>query len=143
MPSTVARRMSASIGSRVGTLPEVLADLTGPLGDRVRTGLLETSIITQLGGSLRQIRDTWRASKEAMGGIVPESWLEWGLGEEGDRAPRSQRPTCWLRTTPLPLTPAEAQQKLGKLVNQGKHAAHTASLDQLPDTARPSGPGDP
>ena len=75
--------------------------------------------------------------------IVSESWLEWGLGEEGDRAPRSQRPTCWLRTTPLPLTPAEAQQKLGKLVNQGKHAAHTASLDQLPDTARPSGPGDP
>ena len=33
LPSTEARRMSASIGSRVGTLPEILADLTGPLGD--------------------------------------------------------------------------------------------------------------
>ena len=37
----------------------------------------------------------------------------------------------------------KAQQKLGRLVNQGRHAAHTASLDQLPDTAHPPGPGDP
>ena len=33
LPSTEARRMSASIGSKVGILPEVLTDLTGPLGD--------------------------------------------------------------------------------------------------------------
>ena len=32
---------------------------------------------------------------------------------------------------------------MGKLVDQGRHAAHTASLDRLPDTARPPGPGDP
>ena len=37
----------------------------------------------------------------------------------------------------------ETQQKLGKLVNQGRHAAHTAMLDQLPETSRPQGPGDP
>ena len=37
----------------------------------------------------------------------------------------------------------KAQQKLGKLVNRGKHAAHIASLDQLPDTTRPPEPGDP
>ena len=43
----------------MGILPEVLADLTGPLGDRVRRGLPESSIIAQLGGSLREIRDTW------------------------------------------------------------------------------------
>ena len=55
LPSTVARRMSASIGSRVGILPEVLADITGPLGDRRRTGLPETSILAQLGGSLGEI----------------------------------------------------------------------------------------
>ena len=63
LPLTAVRRMSAFIGSRVGTLPEVLADLTGPLGDRVRTGPPETSIIAQLGGSLREIRDTWGVSK--------------------------------------------------------------------------------
>ena len=27
-------------------------------------------------------------SKEEMAGIVPESWLEWGLVAEGDQAPR-------------------------------------------------------
>lgn len=37
----------------------------------------------------------------------------------------------------------KSQQKLGKLANQGRHAAHTASLDLLPETARPAGPDDP
>ena len=37
----------------------------------------------------------------------------------------------------------KAQHMLGKLVNQSRHAAHTASLDQLPETARPPGPDDP
>ena len=36
----------------------------------------------------------------------------------------------------------KAQQKLGKLVNQGRHAAHTARLEQLSETARLPGPGD-
>lgn len=35
------------------------------------------------------------------------------------------------------------QHKLGKLVNQGRYIACTASLDQLPETARPPGPGHP
>ena len=35
------------------------------------------------------------------------------------------------------------QHKLGKLVHQGRQAAHTASLDQLPETERPPGPDDP
>ena len=68
--------MSASIRSRVGIPPEVLADLTGPLGDRVRRGLPESNIIAQLGDSLRKSRDTWEGTKEAMAGIVLESWLE-------------------------------------------------------------------
>ena len=37
----------------------------------------------------------------------------------------------------------KAQQKLGKLVNQGRHAAHISSLEELPETARPPRPGDP
>ena len=80
--------MSASIGSRVGTLPEILADPTGPLGDRERMVLSETIIIAHLGDSLREIQDTWGVSKGAMAGIVADSWLEWGLGEEEDRPPR-------------------------------------------------------
>lgn len=53
--STQARRNHASIGSRVGILPEALADLTGPIEDRVRRGLPESSIVPQLGGSFRGI----------------------------------------------------------------------------------------
>ena len=41
------------------------------------------------------------------------------------------------------VTTRKAQHKLGELVNQGRHAAHTGSLDQLPETARPPGPDDP
>ena len=51
--------MSVPIGSKVWILPEVLADPTGSLRDRVRRELPESSIIAQLGGSLREIRDTW------------------------------------------------------------------------------------
>ena len=29
-----------------------------------------------------------RVTKEEMAGIVPESWLKWGLGAERDPAPR-------------------------------------------------------
>ena len=79
-------------------LPEVLADLTGSVRDRVRTGLPESNIIAQLGGSLREIRDTWGVTKEAMAGIAPESWLEWGLGAEGGLASRTDLP----RATPSP-----------------------------------------
>ena len=35
------------------------------------------------------------------------------------------------------------QQKLDKVVTQGRHVAHTALLEQLPETANPPGPYDP
>ena len=52
LPSTETRRMSVSIGSGVEILREVLAELTGPLGDRAKSRLPESSIIAQLGGNL-------------------------------------------------------------------------------------------
>ena len=73
-------------GSRVGTLPELIADLTGPLEDRVRRGLPESNITAQLGGSMGKVRVTWGVTKGSMAGIVPESWFKWGLGAEGDLA---------------------------------------------------------
>ena len=91
MPSAEARRMFASIGSKVGTLPEVLADLTSPLGNRVRRGLSESRIIAQLGGNLREIRGTWGVTKEEMARIVPEPRLELGLGAEKDAAAGPQK----------------------------------------------------
>lgn len=65
-PSTEARKISAAIGSRFGILPEVPADLTSPLGGRVKSGLPESSTTAQLGRSLRGIRDTWEVPKGAI-----------------------------------------------------------------------------
>ena len=110
----------------------------------MRMRLPETSIITQLGGSLREIRDTWGVSKEAMAGIVPESRLEWGLGEEGDRASRPPEADMLAAHDAVTTNSLKAQQKLGKLVNQGKHAAQTHSLVRsAAGHGTPSGTGRP
>ena len=72
----------------MGTLPEVIAEPTGPLEDRLRRGLPESNITAQLGCRLGKVRVTWGVTKGAIAGIVPESWLEWGLGAEGGLASR-------------------------------------------------------
>ena len=78
-----------------------------------------------------------------MAGIVTESWLEWGLGAEGDAAPRPPEIDMLVAHDTVTTNSRKAQHKVGKLVDQGRHAAHTASLDQLPQTARPPEPDDP
>ena len=42
--SAEARRMSASVGSLVTTVPAVLADLSGSLGEKVRRNQLESEL---------------------------------------------------------------------------------------------------
>ena len=78
-----------------------------------------------------------------MAGIAPESWLEWGLGAEGDAAPRPPEVDMLVAYDTVTRNSRKAQHKLGKLVNQGRRATHTASPDQLPETARPPEPDDP
>ena len=68
---------------------------------------------------------------------------EWGLGAEGGQPPRTPEVNMLAAHDAVTTNSTTAQQKLGKLVNQGRHAAHTALLDQLPETSRPQGPGDP
>ena len=80
---------------------------------------------------------------EAMAGIVPESWLEWSLGAEGDQAPRTPKADMLAAHDAVTTNSTRAQQKLSNLVNHGKHAAYTALLDQLPETSRPQGQGNP
>ena len=90
-----------------------------------------------------EIRDTRGVMKEATAGIVPKSWLERGLGAEGDLASRPPEADMLAAHNAVTNISRKAQQKLGKLVNHGRHAAHTASLKQLPETARLPGPGNP
>ena len=135
--------LTGPLGIRVGTLPEVPADLTGPLGDTLRRWFPESITIAQRGNSLREIRDTRGVSQEAMAGIAPESWLEWGPGAEGDLAPRPPEADMLTAHDATSTNSRKVQQKLGKLVNQRRHAACAASLEELPETARPTGPADP
>ena len=64
-----------------------------------------------------------------MAGIVPKSWLEWGLGEEGDWAPRPPEADMLAVHDAVTTNSWKAQQKLGKLANKGRHDVHTVSLD--------------
>ena len=70
----------------MGILQGVLANLAGPLRDQVRRGLHGSSIKAELGGSLREIRDTTEVTKEAMAGVISAPWLEWGQRAEGSLA---------------------------------------------------------
>ena len=65
--------MSASIGSMVATVPEVLADLSGAIGEKVRRGLLDSDLVRRMWKSVRDFRDVHGVSEEAMANIVPES----------------------------------------------------------------------
>ena len=127
--------MSASIGSSVGALPEDIADLTGPLGDGMRRRLPESNVIAQLGGSLREIRDTGGVTKEPMTGIIPESLLEWGLGAEGDLASTAPEADTLAAHDAVTTNSRKTQQKIGKLDKQGRNAAYTALLEQLPENS--------
>ena len=77
LSSAEARRMSVSVGSLVATVPEVLADLFGAIGNNIR-GELPYS-------DLRDLRDVHWVPKEAMPNIVLESWRDraFRAGEQG------------------------------------------------------------
>ena len=109
--------MSASIGGKVGILPEVLADVTVPVGNRMRKGLPESRIIAQLGGSLREIRDTWAVTKEEMAGIVPGPRMQWGLRAERDAAPKSPEIDMLAAQDAVTINSQKAPHKLAKFVN--------------------------
>lgn len=133
--------MSASIRIRVRILPQALTDLIGLLGEWVRRGFPDSSIIAPLGGSLRDIRDTWGLTKDAMAGSP--RILESALGVEGRQAPSPPEANMLATHHVVSTNSRKAQQTLGKLVNQGRHAVHKASEDQLPETERPPGRDDP
>ena len=69
--------------------------------------------------------------------------MEWGLGAEGDLASRPPEANTLAAHDAVTTNSRKDQQKLGKLVNQGRYAAYIASLEQLPETARPPGHGEP
>ena len=76
LSSAEARRVSASVGSLVATVPEVLADLSGAIEDKVRRELPAPDLVRRIWRSVRDLRDMHGVSEEAMANIVLENWLD-------------------------------------------------------------------
>ena len=57
LSSAEAQRMSASVGSLVATVPEVLGDLSGAIGNKVRRGLPDSDLVQRIWNSVRDLRD--------------------------------------------------------------------------------------
>ena len=62
--------MSASVESLVATLPAVLADLSGSLGEKVRN-LPGSELVTSIWEGVRGLRDDGGGTEEEMGEVVP------------------------------------------------------------------------
>ena len=143
LSSAEARRMSASVGSMVAMVPEVLADLSGTIGEKIRGGLPDSDLVRRIWKSIRYLRDVHGVLEEAMATIVPESWR--------DRVFRAgEQNASWQSIAEgLPAHDAEttssskAQYRLGKLVNRVRYDRYVASLEQLPETNPPRGTGNP
>ena len=107
LSSAEARRMSASVGSLVATVPEVLADLSGAIGDKVRRELPDSGLVRRIWNSVRDLRDVHGVSEEAMANVVPKSWRERTF-RAGEQVPQgNQMQTCCLHTTPKLSAPAK------------------------------------
>ena len=92
MSSAEARRMSASAGSLVVTLPAVLADLSDSLGEKGRRSLPGSELVTSIWEGVRGLRDDGGVTEEEVGELVPQGWMdkafrpeELSLSENSDR----------------------------------------------------------
>ncbi|CAM9184186.1 unnamed protein product [Scytosiphon promiscuus] len=54
LPSAVSRRLSASLGNMIGTLPAVIASLRGPLGESAKQKLPDTDFVQRIGKTIRK-----------------------------------------------------------------------------------------
>ena len=144
LASAEARKMSASVGSLVATVPEVLAGLSGAIRDKARRELPDSDLVRRIWNSIRGLRDAHGVSEEAMANIVLEGWRDKSF--RGVEQEVSGRPVAEV----LPahhvesISSSKAQHGLGKLVNRVCHERYVASLDQLPvETTTQRGTGNP
>ena len=143
LSSAEARRMSASVGSMVAAVTEMLADLSGTIGEKVRRELPDSDLVRRIWKSIRDVRDEHGVSEEAMATIAPESWRDRAF-RAGEQSASGQSiaevlPAHDAETT----TSSKAHYGLGKLVNRVRFDRYVASLEQLPETNPPRGTVDP
>ena len=105
--SAEARRVSASVGSLVAIVPEVLADLPGAIRDKVRRELLDSNLVRRIWHNVRDLRDVHGVSRESMASIVPESWRDRVFEHDSKVPQRNQLQTCCPHTMPKLSAPAK------------------------------------
>ena len=134
LSSAEARRMSASVGSLVATVPEVLADLSGAVGNKVRRELPDSDLVRRIWNGVRDLRDVHGVSEEAMANIVPESWRDRAFRSEEQGASGQSVADVLPAHDAEAISSSKAQHRLGKLVNRVHYERYVSSLDQLPVT---------
>ena len=126
----------------MATVPEVLADLSGPLGENIRRELPNSDLVRRIWSSVRDLRDIHGVSEEAMANVVPESWRNRSFHANEEiyswQSDVEVLPACDGET----ISSHKVQHKLGQQVNRLRYQRYVASLDQLPEEAGPSGSND-
>ena len=134
--------MSASVGSLVATVPEVLAELSGAIGNKVRRELPDSDLVRRIWNSVRDLRDVHGVLEEAMANMVPKSWRgrAFRAGEQGasEQSVADVLPAHEAET----ISSSKAQHRLGKLGTRVRYERYASSLDQLPETRPQRDTGD-
>ena len=116
------------------TEPDVLADMSGAIRNKVRRELPDSVLVRRIWSNVRDLRDVHGFSEEAMANVMRESWRDraFRAGEQGSSGPSvaDVLPAHDAETT----SPSKAQHILGKLVNRPRYERYVASLGQLPET---------
>ena len=129
LSSATNRRISAFIGSMIEVLPVVLADLTGPIGERIRDGIGKSRTVDGLRKAIRALRDDFGITHDAMSSIIPQSWINWTEGQDPLAPPSPQT----LAAHDCYHQARKAQSRIGKLVQASCFDGLRVSLSQLPD----------
>ena len=132
MSSAEAKTMSASVGSFVATLPAVLADLSGILGEKVRRNPPDSELVTSTWERVRGLRDYGGFAEEEMGEAVSRGWRDRAFRpEEESTSGNSDREVLAAHDAET-IKSNEAQKKLGKEVNLVRYDRYVTYLDGLP-----------
>ena len=95
----------------VATLPAVLAELSGSLGEKARRNLPGSELVTSIWEGVRGFRDEGGVTEEDMGEVVPRGWRDRSFcPEEVSASERVRIEMCWQHTTPRPPTPTKPRK---------------------------------
>lgn len=110
LPSAAMRRLSASLGNLVSTLPAVIATLRGPLGDSVKDKMPGTVLVELMGDAIVELNQEHGLSEEDLKRVVPPSWAAWALEQSGENERRQPAVTELAAHDGELTTPRKARQ---------------------------------